>query len=452
MSSSSSRLNFLCVGSEAQALSRCQDLATEFSYSFLSVPTAENVLDLEGKYDLVQFVLVNAVSLAKQEDMTGVVQTVRHVFKEGFICVIVDRKIPPETAAFIKKSGANMVLLENEFFETSRLEFVASQIIRASYVPVKLSEFPKDSILDFTLYHLLPLNQKLLPVLPKGVALNEGRMKKLESVGEVFVRRDEVDRYRHYVESHPDLSGQGLKSRCRAQYLSFCNSHAQLIFLLVDQSESASFKEGKWLYDRCEILARDLLTTLSSVGEAWDVVNNSSLGEFGSVERSPTVAAYAGLLSLLSSIGEPVDVMVAALLSDVGMLELHPKITKKLRQTQSPQSLREEELQDYQKHPIVSLNHCLSRKLQLKDTIKEAILCTHERSDGTGFPDRRVMAKIPQDAMLIQFSEMIDRGGMVKMGQVRTSIQQVRQQLMDQEMNEGKIFSLPFLHKLKGVI
>jgi len=259
--SSSSRLNFLCVGNESQVLTRCQELATEFEYSFLAVASVDEVLDLDSKYDLVQFVLINAVGL-KKEDMTGIVQTVRQVFKDSFINVIVDRKIPQDVAEFVKKSGANMVLLENEFFETSRLEFIASQIIRASYVPVKLSEFPKDSVLDFTLFHLMPLNQKLLPVLPKGVAFNEARMKKLESVGEVFVRRDEVDRYRAYVESNPDPSGQGLKSRCRAQYLSFCNSHTQLIFLLVDQSENASFKEGKWLYDRCEILARDLLTTL----------------------------------------------------------------------------------------------------------------------------------------------------------------------------------------------
>jgi hypothetical protein len=449
--SGSSRLHFLCIGEDSAGQARCRELATEFEYSFLAVNAADEVLDLDGKYELVQFVLVNAVHI-KKEELTGIVQTVRQIFKDSFICVIADRRIPQDVAEFIKKSGANMVLLENEFFETSRLEFIASQIIRASYVPVKLNEFPKDSVLDFTLYHLMPLNQKLLPVLPKGTPFSEGRMKKLESVGEVFVRRDEVDRYRHYVESHPDLSGQGLKSRCRAQYLSFCNSHSQLIFLLVDQSENASFKEGKWLYDRCEILARDLLTSLSSVGEAWDVVNNSSLGEFGSVERAPTVAAYAGLMSLLGSIGEPVDVMVAALLSDVGMLELSPKITKKLRQSQDLSKLSEEEQQEYRKHPVISLNRCLSRKLQLKDSIKETILCTHERTDGKGFPEARVAAKIPMEAMLIQFSEMIDREAMVKMGQARAPVQQVRHQILEAELNNAKVFSLGFLQKLKPVI
>jgi hypothetical protein len=447
-----SRLNFLCVSPDLQATDRCQKLSAEFEYSFHSVQSDDQLLDLEGKYDMVQFVLINAAALEKKEAMVGVVQTARHVFKESFICVVAGRKIPAETAEFIKKSGANLVLLENEFFETSRLEFIASQIIRASYVPVKLSEFPKDTVLDFTLYHLMPLNQKLLPVLPKGTAFSEGRLKKLEGIGEVFVRRDEVDRYRQYVEAHPDASSTGLRSRCRAQYLSFCNSHAQLIFLLIDQSENASFKEGKWLLDRCEILARDLLTTLSAVGEPWDILNNSSLGEFGSVERSPTVAAYAGLLSLLASIGEPVDVMVAGLLSDVGLLDLHPSITKKMRETYGVEQLKPEELEDYHKHPLMSLNRCLSRKLALKDNVKEAILCSHERVDRTGFPEGRDAESIPPEAMLIQFSELIDRGSMVKMGQARSSVQQVRQDLIQKELSQAKIFSFTFLQKIKPVL
>lgn len=69
----------------------------------------------------------------------------------------------------------------------------------------QLAEFPKDTVLDFTLYHLMPLNQKLLPVLPKGSPLSEARLQKLEAIGEVFAQpADEVDRYRHYVEGQPD--------------------------------------------------------------------------------------------------------------------------------------------------------------------------------------------------------------------------------------------------------
>ncbi len=448
----SARLNFLCVSADTPTQERCEQLSNEFKYEFLKVPGPDEAMDLEGKYDQIQFTVISVQNLKDKADMVGVVQVTRHICKEGFICVVAARRMPQETAAFLKSSGANMVLLENEFFDTSRLEFLASQVIRASFSPVKLNEFPVNSTLDFTLYHLMPLNQKLLPVLPKGSPLTENRLKKMSEVSEVFIRRDEIDRYRQFVELNPDLSGAGLKSRCRAQYLSLCHSHTQLIFLLSDQSEIASYKEGKWLYERCEALAHDLLATLSSVAEAWDVVNNSSLGEFGSVERAPTVASYAGLLSLASSQGESMDVMVAALLSDVGILELSPQITRKIRQTMGTNSLTPEEMADYQKHPLLSVNRCLARKLQIKDEVREMILCTHERADSKGFPESRRLEKIPPGAMLIQFSELVDRKSIVKMGQAKISVKDCRLNLYEAAYKGHDIFSLGFLQKIKPVL
>ncbi len=447
-----SRLNFLCLSADSATVERCRGVALEFQYSFSSVGDPGDVLEMESKFHQAQFAVIGAGGGLKKEEIAQMVQIVKHVYTDCFICVVTDRKIPNDAIEFLKKSGANFVMLENEFHETSRLEFVASQVIRASYVPTKISEFAKDSVLDFTLFHLMPLNQKLLPILPKGTPLDEKRLKKLEIVGEVFVRRDEVDRYQHYVETHLGNSAKGLQGRCRAQYLSLCTSHTQLIFNLLDQSEGASFKEGKWLYDRCELLARDLLSTLASVGEAWDVVNNSSLGEFGSVERSPTIAAYSGLLSLMGAMGDAVEVMVAALLADIGMLELNPRISQKIRQTHGLENLTEAELKEYHQHPKISLNRCLDRKLAIKDSVRNIILSTHERVDGKGFPEGRDASEIPLDAMLIQFCEMIDRGAMVKMGQERTSIQEVRQTLVDQEIKDAKIFSYVFLQKIKPVI
>lgn len=448
----SSRLNYLLLSKKKEFVERSMELAQEFEYSIRVLEGVDQLLEHEAEVDQIQFVLFDATDMQKKEDIASAVQATRQLAKEAFVCVVIEKKMTTEQADFVKKSGASLVMLENEFFETSKLEFVASQIIRASFVPVKLAEFPKGCILDFTLFHLMPLNQKLLPVLPKGSPLSEGRIKKLEGVTEIYVRRDEVDRYRQYVEAHPELMEMGLRGRCRAQYLSFCNSHSQLMFLLSDRSEQSSYKEGKWLYDRCEILAREFLTTLSAVGEAWDVVNNSSLGEFGSVERSPTIAAYAGLLSLLSSMAEPVDVMVAGLLADVGMLELSPKLTQKIRKGHSVEMLDHDERMEYQKHPILSLNQVLSRKIQLKDSVKEMILCTHEKNNGSGFPHQKPGDQIPVGAMLIQFSEMIDQGAMVRMGQPRRSVQEVRRQVMELESTDAKTFSLQVLQKLKPVI
>jgi len=448
----SSRLNFLLLSKKKEFIDRSMELSQEFEYSIRALNSVDQFLEHESDFDQIQFVLFDATELPRKEDIAGAVQVARQLAKEAFLCVVIEKKMTAEQADFIKKSGANLVMLENELFETSKLEFVASQIIRASFVPVKLAEFPMGCVLDFTLFHLMPLNQKLLPVLPKGSPLSETRIKKLEGVTEIYVRRDEVDRYRQYVEAHPELMEMGLRGRCRAQYLSFCNSHSQLIFLLSDRSEQSSYKEGKWLYDRCEILAKELLTTLSAVGEAWDVVNNSSLGEFGSVERSPTIAAYAGLLSLLSSVGDPVDIMVAALLADVGMLELPPKLTKKIRKGHSVETLDHEERLEYQRHPMLSLNQVLSRKIQLKEAVKEMILTSHEKNNGGGFPNQKAGDDIPVGSMLIQFSEMIDQGAMVRMGQQRRSVQEVRRQVMEHESADAKTFSFSLLQKIKPVL
>ncbi len=444
----SARLHFLCFSHNSNVLKRCSAICQEFEYSFLAQAATDALMDDDKPYEQVHFALIDASEVEKKEDIIGNVQVARQFLKDTFIFVLVGKRIPSDAADFIKKSGANLVMMESAFFDTSRLEYVASQVIRASYVPVKVSEFKKDVTLDFTLFHLMPLNQKMIPVLPKGTQLTEGRFKKFEGVGEVYVRREETDLYKIYIEKNQDLSAQGLLSRCRAQYLSFCHSHAQLIFMLIDQADAASYKEGKWLYERCEVLAKDLLITLSSVGEAWDIVNNSSLGEFGSVERSPTVAAYSGLFSLMSSIDEPVDVMIAGLLSDVGMLELSPLITKKMRQGQSVGTLNADELADYHKHPVLSVNRCLEKKLTLKDSLKELILCTHEKANAKGFPQQRIKDKIPMGAMLLQFAEMLDRATMLKMGQARAPLADIRKKLVEQETMNADVFSVEFITKL----
>ncbi len=439
----SSRLHFLCLSPDSKAQARCRDLASEFQYSFS--------LD-EKAFDQIQFILVHSLHLASPDEISQNIIQIRNRHKEGFICAVISERTSAEALALVKNSGASLILFEKEFFETSQLEYLASQIIRGFYIPVKLSEFPKESVLEFSLYHLLPLNQKLLPILPKGSPLTGDRLKKLESIGEVFVRRDEIDRYRGYIEARPDVSSAGLHSRCRALYLSFCSAHSQLLFMLMDQGENSSFKESKWLYDRCVILAQDLLVSLSSVGEAWEVVNNASLGEFGSVERAPTVAAYAGLLSFLSSTGEPVEVMMAALLSDVGMLDLKPSILKKIRASNDTTGLSQAERAEYQQHPVISVSHCLSRNLPLTSEVQEIILCSHEKVDGTGFPYSKPGNEIPFEAMLVQFSELIDQGAMVKMGHLRKSVQEVRRHLISQEMQQAQIFNLGFLTKLQTVV
>ncbi|MCE3009136.1 MAG: hypothetical protein LW875_00810 [Proteobacteria bacterium] len=448
----SQRIHFLGVTEDPSERKRFTEICSEFHYHLALKATVDELLDDNSHFESVPFVVVSAVRVAKKEDIVGYVQVAKQSCPDAFLVVIVNKRIPQEITEFVKKSGTNLVMLENELLETSKLEFIASQIIRASYVPVKASEFKKDSQLPFHVYGLMPLNQKFVPVVPKGSPFTDSRRAKVEALGDLYVKREDIDQYRAYVMANTDASAAGLKSRCRAQYLNFCSSHTDLVFLLSDQSEIGSFQQGKALFEKCQGLAKDLLVSLSSVGEAWEVVNTSSIGEFGSVERSPSLAAYSGLLSLMSNVGDSTDVMTAALICDIGLIDLSPKLSAHLRQVGSADQMNEEQQAEYHQHPAVSLNRCLSRKLPLADKLKNIVMCTHERSDGKGYPHKVPGEKVPLESFLIQFSEKVDQTAMPKMGQARVSPLEARKKALEEGQKEMNQFPFLFLEKIKSAL
>lgn len=443
-------IDFLSIAKGKDVLERCEEISREFGYVYRNVPSVDVFAERESEFQEVTFILISADDVKVESEIAGMVQVVKQMVPEAYVLVLIDSKLDPSAAVFVKKSGANVVLLANEIKMTSKLEFIASQKIKSSFLPVKVNEMVVDTAIDCALYHLMPLNRKFLPVIRAREKITPERLEKLKSVGEVYVRRDDVEIYQKYANQFEDKSATGLTRRCRAQFLTLLKAYVDLILLISDQSEHASFKEGASLYEKCEQLSGQLMTTLGSVGNAWDVINNSAIGEFGSLERSPAIAAYAGLLSLHGQVGDPTKVMTAVLIADLAMLDLSPQMTRKLRRGESIETLHAEDRQAFQNHPVSSLNKALSRKLQIPDEVKNIILCSHERVDQKGFPSRPRADKIPQESMLIQISEMIDRASLIRLGQTRPQICDIKKQIFEEQAKEGKAFSLLFLEKIRG--
>lgn len=448
MASAQKKIELLVYSKDPVVTARCEQVAKEFSYSCEVVADADRLLQNDEEYSNTVFVLFEAFGQTEAA-ITGEVQVLKQVCPEAYIMVIVDGKMAPEKMAFLKKSGANIVALENEFYYSSKFEFVLTQNVSANYIPIKPNDLVVGKIFPCTAYHLLPLNKKYLPVLPANTEITEAKLQKIASVGEVYIKKDSIGDYANYAKTIDDRSAAGLNRRCRAQFLNLVHSFNELVLLIADQSEYASFDAGKKLYEKCRALSDDLLVGLSSIGEPWAIINNSAVGTFGSVERAPAISAYAGLLSLQSGIGEPTDVMIAALIADIGLLEISPSASKKLRSGKD-ETLNSEELLEYQKHPIMSLNQALSRKLQIPDPLKNTILCTHERSDGQGFPNKVRGEKVSAEASLVQLCELVDKSTMIQMGQARKDINEARKEIFQREFLSGNRFSMPFLAQIKS--
>lgn len=437
----STRLNFLCLSEDPRSSQRCAELAKEFGYSFSSLPATERIESLPQSFDQIQWVLLHAPSL-KGVPLTGLVQSLKSGFKDSFVCIVGEAG---------ESICGDLLLSEEDFFNTSRLEYVSSQIIRAMFVPVPLADFENGSVLDFTLYHLLPLNQKILPVLPKGTPWSEAKLRKLQRVQEVYIQRSEMDRYRHFIDSVLGDSGPGLPTRVRAQYFSFCNSYSQLVFHLINRNESASLKDRKWLYDRCLNQCRELLRTLSLSSDSPDIVSKATVGEVASLERVTAFAAHAGLLSLEASIGDPLEAMMAALLSDLGLLDLQPQLSRKIRQDPIFKSLSKEELKSYRAHPQLSLSFAEEKGLPLTSVLEDIIRKSHERFDGKGFPGDFFGAQIPEEAMVLQICERLEREIATSSGEEARTVKDAKAKVLSEAISDGAAFSPFFLEKIKPV-
>jgi len=426
---------------------RIQDLSVDFGYSLGFVDSVDEYMEQESRLKTM-FIVCSATEVKVKSEIAGMTQVVRNFAVDAFIVMVIDGKMSVEDAQFVKKSGANLILLEQEAINSAKIDLIASQKIKYKYLPIKVHELKAGAQIGCDIMHLMPLNNKYLKIMHKGSVIAEDKLAKLANYGEVYINKDELKNYEKYLEENRDGSSGSAIARCRHQMLNLTVAYIDLILNVLDQSEFTSYVLGKQLYDRCQTMAGDLLASLGSVPDPWSIINNTSIGDFGSVERGPSIAAYAGLLSLNAKVGEPTEVMVAALLMDVGLLDLEPKIARKIRQAQEA-SFSEEERKDYQNHPITSLHRILGRKLPMTDPIKEAILGSHEQSDGQGFPHRWRGDKVPAVAQILQLSEMIDKRSLIKMGQSRPDIQQVKEQIVQQELGSKSRFNLDFIQRVR---
>lgn len=430
-------------------IKRSQQIASSFGFSFGRFQNAEVLLDGGPALERSLAIVLSAVNFEKSNDIASAVQTVKFAIPNAYFVVVLGAKLKQEDAEFVKKSGASLVLMEVEVTTTSKLEFILSQKVRSTHIPIKVSEMVEGAVIDCNVYHLLALNKKWVPVIRAGEEIPQKRLEKLKEVSEVYILKEDVKAFNEYTSKHQDRSAKGLASRCRAQFLSLSEGFTELLLLISDRSEYSSFEKGRRLYDEVVRLADELMGNLGAVGDAWEIVSNSAIGDFGSVERSPAIAAYAGLLSLHNGVGNHVDVMVAALLANVGLLDLSPSITYKCRLNQQDQFTAEERA-EYIKHPLVSLNQCLARRLPLNENIKNAIQYSHERSDGKGFPAGLSGTMIPDEASLIQLCEMIDQKSLIKMGQERPKIKDVRKKIFESEFVANATFSVLFTDRVKA--
>lgn len=392
-------------------------------------------IDLEVIYPH-KVVIIDGRNMSKTQ-LAGNCQVASQVVVNSQVVLVVDNKMSIEDIKFLYKSGVNLILAETDFFNSQKLDFFINNHLHNEYYPVKSYDFTVDTTPEFKVYHFLAWKGNFVPVIYGSI--DAKKLEKISTVNELYIKREDVDKYSRYI-SQGGPSKDKVLSRCRGKYLSFYENYIQLLFKITDDTKHYSFEEGRKLLEETKAMAQDLLNTLATVEDPWLIVNNFSQESNNFLlARAPVAAAYAGILALELQLSNPEEIMLAALIGDVGLLSL-------------PYENDSDYLEKYHNHPLKSINLVLERKLPLDENIKKIILFSHENLQRTGFPKGKEVNpdKIPLESQLIQICQKLDNGLMIKKGQLRPNLIEVKEKLVD-ELSKNHLFNLSLILKLKSL-
>lgn len=411
---------------DPQMQKRMISICDEFHFSYEIWNDLDSFMEFSSSVKLLFAHFINPEGPIQPAEMG---QLVRSFMTDPFLVCVSRVTLTKDESVFCQKSGCSLVVLEEELFKTGKPEFICTQILKSQYIPIKTSDLIQDREILFDIYHLLPMRGKFLKFAIDEETLDEKKITKSRTVGELYIHRKSSSRFKDYIFANSEHSPSGIEKRSRSQFLNLFSEYIELVYQLTSQSDHATFGDGQKMLSECANACKRLIETLGESGQAWKIINNSAIGEFGSAERAPAVAAYCGLFALLSGMDQIEQIMLAALLSDLGLILTPPAILKKIRDSKMNE-LSLEEREEYEKYPLKSMDLILSRKISIPEKQREWILATQEHFDGTGFPRKVSGNSIPMASRLIGFCREFDRRTLLMMGQRRPDPSEVLREML----------------------
>lgn len=442
------------ISQKKEILERVEFIAKEFDISWLHWDSPEA---LEKDFSPCRLFLFHEREKLEQSALYNKLreftQNVKlEVGEDIFIIAITQQTLPKDKVSLLRQDGLHYIIEEFDIFETSRLEFLLTQLIRTQYVAIKDVDLIPGEPIIFDLYHLMPLRNKFLRIAKHDSSLSSEKIKKMNAVSEFYIHRSEMSQFSSYTQKGDLETKEGILRHCRAQFLEFFVTYTDLVAVLSDSSETLSFDEGKKLLERCQTLVSEMAKTLIQLGidDVWDVVNNSSVGDFGSLERTTAIASYVAFFAMKLEYDKLEELILASLIAQIGFVFLSPKITYKIKY-QKEKDFNEEEEEIYEKYPIKSLDTALGQRLPIEQEVKDLILLCNERADGKGFPKKLDENSLTKHSQLLGFCQYFDKNTTLRFDQARVSRIEILKHIIIKEIDELQHFTNDFLTDLKKI-
>ncbi|WP_210415722.1 HD domain-containing phosphohydrolase [Bdellovibrio sp. ZAP7] len=354
----------------------------------------------------------------------------------------------PEKNKFSGPKFSRVLLITPfDFFQNFKFEYMLLLKCRAQFFDILPSDLFSMTTLPFTVFVRMPINQRIMGVAFRGAVLSDSKYQKMLTKGGFLVHGRETPAYVEYINTYFDRSGMSLKKRMRAVFLSVAAVWVELSEVILFEFKTASDEEIVALYNQLEQLAQQMIDVFKSDENLWEALREVLENDLFDKWRSPWVAAYGAYISVKSGLGNPVDVLLAGIFCDVGLLDI-PDSTYQKFLKEGESQLDPQQTEEYRKHPMMSLNRCLFKKVPVSESVKAIMVCVHERADEKGYPSQTPFEMVPVESSLIRFGEMIDFGVRTTMAEQSIGFGYLRDKIWQEAKEKPGNFSKDFLEQI----
>lgn len=445
------RLELLVIAKNAELLAAGQEVSEYFGFRAGFWGETVEVPREVRSGNSPAMILVELTAEAAVIEKMQVLKGLRDLFPRSQLVVVVQGGESVDDCEFLRGAGAQYLILSQEVRSTSKLYYLAALLIQGTYLPIPVTDLFPSTQLNFNAYQKLVLNQKFLPVAFSGFTFSDKKYRRLEPDRQIYVRRESLEGYRKYIETYNDRTGSALKKRCRVLMMEVLGLYTEVILLLALDSEVAKKEVVQNKLSQFTKVAVELRDHLKDCADVWNVMARALDFQFCKQERGVIVLAYALYLADGAGAGEVENLVLTALLADIGLLDL-PATTYKNLKTHGVKRLSAEELERFRGHPMASLNRIMFRQVDVPVAVRSAIVCTHERNDRKGFPNQVPAEKIPTEAKLVSFCEILDRRVRASLEDGMVTHDFVRKQVWEEERDSLKGFDAEFLDKIQKLL
>ncbi|MBV2168006.1 MAG: hypothetical protein KUL82_04785 [Bdellovibrio sp.] len=338
-----------------------------------------------------------------------------------------------------------------EFFSTLKFEYICLYRCRSQYYQIQSSDLFSMTTITFPTFIQLPLNQRYLAVAHSNTVLSDERFQRMAAAEGLFIKAKDSDMYFQYISNYFDMSGAGLKKRARGLFLNLCYYSCYLNEGLLFDFASKSEGHCASVYEKIKKLAEELFQVLRTEESLWDVFRETLDDDFSLFWRAPWIATYATLIAVKSGQGDPMTTLLSGLLMDVGLYDLEEDVTRQYLLSKE-KNIEEKMQKSFEKHPLLSLNRCLIKKVPMDEKVKSVLVCTHEKANEKGFPNQVPAAQLPVEAQLLMFAEKIDKGVLTTMKQTGVGFRFLKEKLWEAENTSLQNFSPEFLNAIADAL